>query len=206
MILYGEMEKAFKFYNEKLFGGSLPEVVFSLDDRNGIRGCFSLSTLVNEEGNIIAKISINPSYIKEGEEKKILCTLVHEMCHLKRFMDGERLSNGYHSKKWAQVMKESGLIPTDDGTMDGKETGFAMTQYVEKGGAFDIYTKKLFEKGFSFGVKNSGEVKENEVYRNENSGKRYRYKCGCSSFWGKKNLKVMCRNCGQDFIMEKKED
>lgn len=201
MILYDSLEKAFDFYNRNLFKSKLPEVVFSIENRNNIKGFFSSSCFMNSNSKKVSKITLNSVYFEKGKEKAVLSTLVHEMCHLMMFMEGEKCTAGYHSKKWAELMCSIGLIPTDNGKKDGKMTGFTMTHYIEKGGKFDLFTEKLLNGGFKFNVINA---KENSFDAAEKKhslrGKRYLYKCGCSSFWGRKGLKVSCLSCNKMFI------
>lgn len=211
MIIYDFLYKAYKYYNQKLFENKLPErIVITIERRSNIKGYFSSSRFSDQrENDVLSQITLNPSYFGKGDEKKVLSTLVHEMCHLYMDMSGEKLSQGYHSKKWASWMENIGLLPTDNGMKDGKKTGFRMTHLIIKGGKFDEVTK-LFLNQNSFDVIEKEEdyigAAEKDVsgFRKKN-GTRIRYSCGCSLIWGKKGLNIICGKCGNKFEESSKE-
>lgn len=203
MKIYPLLYEAYDYYNKKLFSSVLPEVVITVERKNNFKGYFCQDLYENSEGKTkLCQITLNPSFFKEGNEKAVFSTLVHEMCHLKTAMDGENLSTGYHSKAWADLMESIGLIPTSTGKEGGKKTGFKMTHMIVKGGKFDLCTQKLFEKNLYFDVtdfKNEIKVAEKEI-KNETRGTRIKYSCGCTSFWGGRGIKALCSKCGKEFI------
>ena len=212
MIIYDFLYKAYKYYNQRLFENKLPErIVITIERRSNIKGYFSSSRFSDlRENDVLSQITLNPSYFGKGDEKKVLSTLVHEMCHLYMETKGENGANGYHTKKWAAVMNECGLKPTNNGKKDGKETGFKMTHLIVKDGKFDRLTKELLDKGVVFEIRDKESLvkaSQSEIKANKYSrcGKRYKYKCNCSQFWGKNGLRVMCQVCKTQFIQEKKE-
>lgn len=206
MDIYEFLYKVFDFYNKELFGGLLPYVVITLEEREGVRGYFSPSSFKDGREKLIGKFCINPKFFVPGNEWRVFSTIVHEMCHLYMKKSGENVVKGYHSKAWSALMESIGLLPTSNGKEDGKKTGFSMTHLVIKGGLFEKKTRELVEKeGMKF-ILFSSELKKGEEERvSEKSvpGRRVRYSCDCSSFWGRKGMNVHCNECNKDFVGEK---
>lgn len=205
MNFYDYFYKVYDFYNTELFGGLLPQVVFSVEQRKGVRGYFSPLKFTDSNENSYGIICFNPSFLYSGNEEKVFSTLVHEMCHLYMKINGEDVVKGYHSASWAKKMEKLGLLPTSTGKEGGKKTGFCMTHLIIEGGVFDRITRKLLEnKDFLFpyvfneSLKEEGEVKVKKSV----PGCRFRYHCNCSSFWGKKGMNVHCNLCKNDFLVE----
>ena len=203
MIMYDFLYRAYDFYNKELFKNTLPlKVMITLERRANIKGFFSSSMFIDDKNTSVAQITLNPFYFEKGNEREVLSTFVHEMCHLKMDLQGEK-PNGYHSKKWALMMNEIGLLPTDDGTKEGKQTGFRMTHLIIKGGLFDIKTNDfLVDSKNTFVVTEKNKGLENVSETNGEKkikGRRIRYSCGCSLIWGKKGLYVRCEKCGNYF-------
>lgn len=202
MVIYDFLYDAYRHFNKTLFENKLPfKVVISIERRTNIKGYFSSSRFeVNGENVNVSQITLNPSYFRNGEERKVLSTLVHEMCHLYIDMKGEKCCNGYHSKKWSELMKEVGLLPTSDGTKNGKKTGFRMTHLIIKGGRFDSECAAFLSEKKNFDVvENNESIKyaQSDLKKEKKSGVRVKYSCGCCSVWGKKELVIYCKKCGK---------
>lgn len=203
MEVYSVLYRAYDFYNKKFFGNLLPKAVITLEYREGIKGYFSQGRFENQKnGMSISQITLNPLYLKKGEEMKFFATLVHEMVHFYVKLMGEKCSYGYHSKKWADEMENIGLIPTSTGKPGGKKLGFVMTQIIDKNGEYYKKTKELIKAGCVFDFVSLKEGNESKTACEKAPQTRVRYKCECSSFWGKKGLKVRCLNCNENFICE----
>lgn len=205
MEIYDFLYEIYDYYNRELFEGQLPYVVITLEEREKVRGYFSPSRFTDSRKNI-GQLCINPQYFIPGNEERVYSTIVHEMCHILMKMKGEDVVKGYHSVKWAEQMMRIGLIPTSDGTEKGKKTGFSVTHLIEKEGLFSVKTKELIEKRKMLFSIFSSKINKEEIYRNNDKsvpGKRIRYECGCSSFWGKKGMNVYCKKCNKDFISNK---
>lgn len=210
MDIYDRFYSAYRIYNESLFEGKLGEILITFVRKNLVKGYYSFSRFekCDGEGKKISEISINPEYFGCVSDEEILSTLVHEMCHMFHDESGYRCTSGYHSKKWAEMMIERGLIPSSTGKPGGNMTGFLMSHYIVSGGRFDDVTKRIIGDGFSTGmvdVFSSRKVypdKENEGEGGTKSGFRYKYSCGCTNVWGKRNLSLICGKCGKAFEMK----
>lgn len=205
MVIYDFLYDAYRHFNKTLFSNKLPsKVVISIERRTNIKGYFSSSRFkVNGENINVSQITLNPSYLRSGEEKKVLSTLVHEMCHLYTDFNGEKVCNGYHSKKWSELMEEVGLLPTSDGTKNGKKTGFHMTHLIIKDGKFEKECNLFLSQNKNFDVIENNESQkyaESDMKKEKKSGVRVKYSCDCSSVWGKKELVIICQKCGKQMI------
>lgn len=100
---YTEFQDAFDWFNNHLFGGTLPEALVTLQRKARSRGYFHAERFASraDDANRIAEIALNPDCFEDRTDIEILSTMVHEMCHLWR--DGQRKTrNGYHDKEWVR--------------------------------------------------------------------------------------------------------
>ena len=88
------------------------------------------------------------------------------------------------------------------GKPGGKKLGFVMTQIIDQNGEYYKKTKELIKAGCVFDFVSLKEGNESKTVCEKAPQTRVRYKCECSSFWGKKGLKVRCLNCNENFICE----
>jgi len=161
--IYEELGEAYEYYNKELFGNVLPECIIILSKKVNNFGHFMPLNYIPVDGDGKEKheIALNITMFAIRELRLTLSTLVHEMCHLKTFEDGNYGRGCYHNKVWANLMRSVGLIPSSTGHEGGSETGQSVSHYIEEGGLFDVKTKKLIEKGFliSFVEKVREEIK-----------------------------------------------
>ena len=206
MDLYEDFQKAFAFYNKTLFGTTLPECIITLQRIKRVRGYYSNRRFVKSslDGSNRSEIALNPDYFGLVSDTEVLATLVHEMCHMKMDLIGCQCANGYHDRQWAEEMMRVGLIPTNNGRLDGRKTGYYMTQLIKEGGFFQYATKKLLDEGFKISYYDKACLKEEvsadfvEIKTKRRTSK-FKYGCGCSLVWGKRGLKLKCENCGNNF-------
>jgi hypothetical protein len=205
MNQYDLLDLAFDFYNENLFNSQLPKVFFTIIRKKGMHGYFCPESFNNKiiQDKTIDEIAFNPDTF-DRDEIKILATLVHEMCHLKRNYSGEHAKKNYHSKEWAAEMESVGLMPSDTESEGGKKTGRKMSHYIIDGGKFQTLSRKLLSdkkiiEWFSM-------VRINE--KKESAAKnKIKYSCDCQkNIWGKPGLKIICQECGGEFAETVKND
>lgn len=211
MDLYDDFQKAFAFYNKALFGGSLPPCIITLQRIKRVKGYYSNRRFVKSslDGSNRSEIALNPDYFGVVSDIEVLSTLVHEMCHMKMDLIGKQCANGYHDRLWAKEMLRVGLIPTNNGKENGSQTGYYMTQLIDKDGFFQYATEKLINEGFKISYYDKSCLKEQSSFEKREKRKRkvvpkFKYSCGCSTVWGIGGLKLKCGLCGRDFeIVEK---
>ena len=147
---YQTLDSAYKFFNRKLFGSSLPECLIVLQ-RKGKRnlGYFHADRFSHrvEENRRSDEIALNPDNFQGRTDQDILSTLAHEMAHLWQQHFDRPPRGGYHDKRWGKKMEDIGLVPSNTGKPGGKRTGQQMTHYIVPGGPFDKACKELLLSG-----------------------------------------------------------
>lgn len=134
--LYQSLQIAYDLFNERLLGGSLPPVIFTVQRKPGVMGYFAGDRWSDAQGSIVSEISINPSYIASSRLIEVMQTLVHEMVHCWQHIHGTPGRKFYHNLEWAKKMIDIGLMPSSTGEPGGKITGQFMSDYILKDGRF----------------------------------------------------------------------
>lgn len=147
---YKSLDRAFSYFNDALFGGTLPGALITLHDHPRARGYFRRKAFAHrsEAEAYTDEICLCPGTHSGRSDLDILSTLVHEMCHLWQFHHGEPPRRCYHDREFAEKMQAVGLMPSDTGLVGGRKTGQHMTHYVIEGGAFDIACRDLLATGW----------------------------------------------------------
>ena len=104
---------------------------------------------------------------------------------LERFFD-------YHNQEWAEMMKNTGLMPSSDGKRGGKTTGQRMSQYAIPNGLFVKAYNALPGREIKYVLKSSVEdIKTNEAKS------QIKYSCECGiNVWGKRKIvSLICTAC-----------
>lgn len=197
--IYNELNKAFNYFNKKLFGSTLPECVITLARKKGTLGYFCAESWVERTGEQKTnEISLNPELFSERTTEDILSTLVHEMCHLRQFAFGKPSRNNYHNAQWGEMMELVGLIPSKTGLPGGMRTGQQMTHYIEKDGRFQLACNIFIKKGdpIIWQARSSGSKSKK---KSDNKTKYTCADCGLN-VWAKPNAAIRCGNC--DIILQ----
>lgn len=146
---YSELQQAYDLYNQRLFGGNLPDCLITLQRKSRTMGYFASAQFANREGEVTDEIAINPEYFAVIPLVEILQTLVHEMVHLFQKHFGSPSRKTYHNAEWAAKMEAIGLMASSTGRVGGKKTGQTMSDYVIPGGLFEQVTAELLTTGFT---------------------------------------------------------
>lgn len=189
------LDKAYIYFNAKLFNNKLPDVMIVFNRKPKSRGYIHYQRLKERDAtNALTEIALNPDTFVGREDIEILSTLVHEMVHLLCILNGENPVRNYHSKDWAEEMKAIGLYPSSTGEPGGKETGQSMSHYIIQGGMFEKAAgaflldgkKILFESPILPGKERGKRVKT-----------RSKYSCGSCDLnvWAKPGAKIACGEC-----------
>ena len=202
---YRSFQEAYDFFNAELFGGSLPDVLVTLQRHAKAYGYFSPERFTERAGKGAAhELAMNPDHFGRTDEL-ILSTLVHEMVHVWQQTHGTTPRKSYHDRQWAAKMKEVGLQPTDTGKPGGKETGQKVTHYVIEGGAFSKAFAKLQGRGFK--LRWQSRTAEGDPERKKKAASKTKYTCpGCgANAWAKPDTALICGECyeeGETLVME----
>lgn len=134
--LYQTLEIAFDFFNQHLFDGELPPVLFTVQRKQKCMGYFSPERWASPDGKNCHELAINPAYVSNNALIDVMQTLVHEMAHEWQHCFGKTSRNGYHNKQWSDKMISIGLMPSETGMPGGARTGQNMSDYPMKEGKF----------------------------------------------------------------------
>jgi hypothetical protein len=196
---YNGFDKAYDFFNERLFGGTLPRCLITMQRHKGALGFFAPERFGLRDGtSIVHEIAMNPQHFAERSIKQTLSTLAHEMAHLWQQQFGTPSRNGYHNKEWGTEMKRIGLYPSDTAAPGGKETGQRMSHYIVEGGLFDLAFAELERAGI--GELFADRWSEDEKAAKTRTAKRKSksaFECaGCGlKAWAKADARLMCGEC-----------
>ncbi len=199
--IYGELTKAYEYFNRELFDNRLPACVIVMHRKKGAAGYF-WADMWEDGSNKADELALNPDTLKARTTYEILSTLVHEQCHVEQFHFGTPSRNGYHNKEWGTMMERVGLIPSDTGAEGGKRTGQKMTHYEEIGGRFDLAVNELLEDGFSL----DWFAKNTQAPKKAKGNSKTKYVCdSCDAkVWGKPDMFIGCMDCDTRYEEELK--
>jgi SprT-like family protein len=202
---YGDLNRAYAFFNERLFGNRLPPCLITLQRHKGAYGYFSPERFGSKHGEVVDEIALNPSHFKRTA-REILSTLVHEMTHLEQQHFGKPARGGYHNKQWGTYMKAVGLHPSDTGAPGGKETGNRVSHYVIDGGPYDVAFAELEKAGFT-DLFADHERDGDKAKRKRKNASKTLFECHTCELkaWAKASAKLWCGECQTAMIAEEAE-
>lgn len=146
--IYDALQRAYDFYNERLFDGKLPGALIVMSRKKTSRGHYSPGRYINKAGVPADEISLNPEFFAVRSVEEVLSTLSHEACHQLQFHYGHEVRSGYHDKQFADMMQEIGLITSHTGFPGGDRVGERMSHYIAENGKFIMATRELLESDF----------------------------------------------------------
>ncbi|TWA81557.1 SprT-like family protein [Azospirillum brasilense] len=209
---YGDLNRAYEFFNERLFGGDLPGCLITFQRKKGCAGYFSGRRFRSADGSEVTdEIALNPVHFHMGTVE-VLQTLVHEMVHLWQHHYGTPSRATYHNTEWADKMEAVGLIPSDTGQPGGKRVGQKVSDYPAPGGPFELACDDLVRDGYgvawientvsaaaaiagdSISDDGEGDEAEDAEAAAAAAKKKVKYSCpacGCNA-WGKPGLHLIC--------------
>jgi hypothetical protein len=199
---YTGLEKAYEFFNRRLFSGSaLPSVLFTLHRHPKALGYAWANRWDHRKQTGKAhELALNPDTFEGRSDLDILSTLVHEMAHIWQFEFGKIPRKGYHDRQWAAKMVEIGLQPVSigsDGRPDGKETGQRVTHKIIKDGRFELAAKELIARGWALGWESRTLTVAERKEKKAKSASKTKYTCeGCGvNAWAKPDVNLTCADC-----------
>ena len=194
-IEYGGLQHAFDHLNRTLFGGSLPNVLLTLQRQAHSKGHFGADRYsTRSDGVREHEMNLNPDAFVGRTDEAIVSTLLHEMVHLWQHTQGEakpaRVT--YHNKEWAAKMIGLGLIPSNTGAVGGKITGVHMTHYIMDGGPFSRAFAELAASGWKLNLEST-----QITGAPKGRGSKVKFTCpDCEqNVWGKPDTYVFCGPC-----------
>lgn len=199
---YGGLDQAYEFFNEKLFAGTLPRCLITMQRHKGAYGYFAPERYGTRDGSTITdEIALNPMYFRERDARQILSTLAHEMAHLWQQHFGKPSRGGYHNKQWGAKMREIGLHPSSTGEPGGKETGQRVSHYIIEGGAFAEAFAELEKRGVAelLGDRWHDADEKAAKARAKKAESKTAFECPTCGLkaWAKATASLMCGECDE---------
>src|SRR5689334_880400 len=135
---YTSLTTVYDYFNTKLFAGSLPPCLITIQRHKGSYGYFSGERFANaaDPMHVTDEIALNPLHFANRSRVEVLATLAHEMVHLWQHHFGDKPRRGYHDRQWAGKMLTIGLTPTTAGEPGGRMIGQKVTHLIDENGAF----------------------------------------------------------------------
>jgi predicted SprT family Zn-dependent metalloprotease len=191
---YEELNRAYQFFNRKLFNSELPRCVITLQRKSGAGGFYDSQRFNHRDGKLPTdEIALNPRYFKGSSVERTLSVLVHEMTHQLNFVRTNKRKS-YHDRSWAGMMKEVGLYPSSTGQPGGKETGWRMSHYIVPDGPFQQAAEQLIKNGCKISYVEVGRDAEQEKKKKESKTKYTCSICGQNA-WAKPGAELICGVC-----------
>ena len=223
MIQYGEFDRAYDFFNERLFDGQLPKVLVTFTRKKNMLGYYSPERWesASDATNRAAELSFNPDHFTNPQTRTltdVLSTLVHEMTHCQQHNFGQPSRAGYHNVQWGGFMEAVGLMPSATGEVGGGKTGQQMTHYIVDGGPFAVAAAELLASGWSIRyldraaqrtgspvapVGTPGKVSGTPTAPSKpKTVSKVKFSCpSCkANAWGKPTLSLICGDCAESMI------
>lgn len=146
--MYQFIQTAFDFFNDKLFGGTLSQILINLPRDKKICGYFSYQRWIKDDGETyVHEIALNPDFF-HTRPLEFFQTIVHEMVHQRQYEQGTPSKGGYHNSEWASKMESIGLMPSSTGQPGGKKTGYKVSDYPIENSAFSRACIQFARQGF----------------------------------------------------------
>jgi SprT-like family protein len=191
---YQGFQKAYDFFNRELFGGSLPQVLVTLQRHANTRGYFSPERFSGRlDKAAVHELALNPDTFTGSTDEVILSTLVHEMAHVWQQTHGKAPRKGYHDRQWAAKMREVGLQPSSTGEEGGAETGQSMTHYIIPSGRYAMAYAKLAATGFQLHWQSAPTIGQGKAKKSSKT-KFTCPECGQNA-WAKPDALLICGEC-----------
>lgn len=199
-----ELQHAFDFFNQRLFEGKLEPVVFSNTRLKKSLGHFwpkSWTRRKDLKGKV-HEIGLDFARLHGENDKEVLSTLVHEMCHELIEMLGKKERG--HGKYWVAAMLMVGLEPIildAKGNPTGKATGPNSSHKIVSGGKFDEAAKELLKTGFKLSWANEPMPEpEKKPSKKKKAGAKAKHTCPvCQrNAWGAPSLYLHCKGGPED--------
>ena len=198
---YTDLDKAYEYFNKKLFDGNLPECLITLQRHPKTRGYHHHEKFTSrKDGSRISEIALNPDGFTDRTDIEILSTLAHEMTHVQQWTLPEPPRAGYHDKEFAILMSEIGLQVSNTGEPGGKTTGQKMSHYILKGGKFETVAGAFLLSGDKFQWNSRPNIKVTK--ERKKTREKFTCKTCMQSAWAKKTANLMCGECEEKMVIE----
>jgi len=198
---YGTLQDAYDYFNKALFGGSLPQVLITLQRHGRARGYFSPKRFQrrDEVRENVHEVALNPDSFTGRTDEEILSTLTHEMAHVWQQEHGHPGRGRYHNRQWAAKMHSIGLMPSTTGKPGGAVTGDSVSHYIIEDGPF-LAACGRFLHSYRLVWESAMGRSNGSALRTVNTQTRAKFTCpNCGlNVWAKPDALVDCHACSQE--------
>ncbi len=198
--------KVFKLINEEYFGNSLEVPTITIQSTVGAYGHVSVAKVWHNEDKATHELNLSADYLNRPIEN-VVATLIHEACHLYAMQNGikDTSNNGvYHNKRFKELAEDRGLHIERH-----EKYGWTITEPTEETLEFcidnslediQIVRGSGISYGISGGKSGNGSALPPKT-RKPSSTRKYICPCCGNSFRATKELRVMCMDCNEEFIL-----
>ena len=214
------LEYGFEVLNKVYFNGELPPIVISIMSSPRTNGHFTCGRVWRAEETLMHEINISAEHLDRPIEN-IMATLQHEMvhyyCEINDIADTSQFGR-YHNKKFKSEAEARGLIitradgigwsvttPSENFIKVLKEHNIEKPLDINRDGLIlDILNK--IGTGGTDGTDGNGDTGVPVIKPKYPKQSTRKYICPCcgNSFRATKEINVMCMDCDEQFIVEKK--
>jgi hypothetical protein len=206
-----ELQRMFKLLNSTYFNDELerPVITILTDNKGGAYGWISVSKVWSTKDNAwFREINLCAEYLNRPAEM-VICTLMHEMCHLwniqQNVQDCSR-KGSYHNAHFRDVAEARGLIVKQSATYGWciTDPSPAFTELVKKhcrAGCFKLQRMQTYRDGTPKVTKTGEDGKETTISRTKQSSRKYVcQKCGVS-VRATREVNIICGDCDTDMTL-----
>lgn len=212
------LEYGFQVLNERYFDGELPPIVITIMSSKSL-GHFTINKEWRVDQEHFNEINIGAEHLSRPIEN-IMATLAHEMTHYYCQLNGisdTSQNYRYHNKRFKEEAEKRGLIisyakyigysvtePSQQFIEVLRDAGIEKPMDINRDGYIDLSAILGILGGLQGG--DNGQGGANGVIQKPKSSTR-KYICPCcgSSFRGTRtNLRVLCMDCNEQFVVVEK--
>lgn len=203
------LQKIYNLINEEYFNGELEEITLTVQESVRSYGHVSVSnTWFTTDGKGMKELNISANYLRRPIDE-VVVTMIHEASHIYNMMhDIKDTSNGYvyHNKNFKKTAEELGHLRIERHEKYGWTVSFATEETLDfciRNGLEDIQIGR--QDSFSFGGFTGGTsgnpTPTRPTTRKPSSTRKYICPCCGTSFRATKDIRVMCMDCNEQFVV-----
>lgn len=212
---YATIQEAYDYFNQTLFGGTLPQVLITLQRHGRALGYFSPERFQSRDGirSRVHEVALNPEGFRGESDENILAVLVHEQAHVWQKEYGKAGRGRYHNRQFAAKMHGIGLVPSATGKPGGAVTGDHMSHYILPEGPFIISCSRFLERyrlTWESAIPRKEEPGPEPDDERGSTQTRAKFACpNCSlNAWAKPAARLACHDCSVELheliVMQKR--
>lgn len=205
------LQKIYKLVNEQYFNDALEEITLTVQESARSYGHVSVSnTWFTADGKGMKELNISANYLTRPIEE-IVVTMIHEASHIYNMQHGIKdTSNGYvyHNTRFKKTAEEMGHLRIERHEKYGWTVSFATEETLDfciRNGLEDIQIGRGNEfsyGGFTGGTSGNGATPPTPpTTRKKSSTRKYICPCCGTSFRATKEIRVMCMDCSEQFVV-----